>query len=831
MELWPLGAKTAHAAASPGSTNISADIIDAPFIYRSGLVKEGAKPSPSEARIPVYIVVPPGTGFDPARREQPVQVAPELSPAVPQPSRPASPQSGLTRPETGSPAAPQPGLTRPEAGAVSGPSGSVTQRITPLPGSAAPAAQPEVPAGRAGPQAAEQTVVYVDETGKPVDPPLDPRTALADIENMMLENNFQGAYELAEKLLKQSNLSREQRENILHRRADSVFSLHRNEPENFFKEITDTTTEAISFNTGSLRNAGAWLRLGYLNLKANNAYEAEAYFSLLRQQFPKDDNIPLSYYYMGDYQYEQGNLNDAVLQFRFVVEEFPDSRYSRDAALGLTRTLYRLGYYDKAYEIIDYVEKRWPRFYLDYPLVLSLIGDTAYRARQVDRARQAYWLYYNLQPNAADADIILSRLGDIYQSQKYRNAARHVYEEAAKRFPSKDGGIIAMMRMVENGINDDPSLAGMFKVFKQPYNLAPAETYRKIIRDFPDNPLAMLAKLKLAMWSLWQKDYDACFSLCNEIVMAAPDDPLAARALEVSRNAFSMLAAESVNTKRYVRVLDFWNRYPLLHTQEEFLDPESRLALAVSQWEGSNPDVALDTLEPFFLGGKIPEYSEMALILGLTIQVEYNRWAEVEDLLNRVEMWEITPETRRQMDYALGLAYENQGKSQSALPIWKNLYEQNSLPPEQQDYADYFLARQAEKDKDYETAYRIGQEALRRLKDLAALNPGQADTEKIKNILGSLMGIAQASGLIQDALDYGAEYLQYSDQGSDDALSIMYNMAALHRRRGSMGEWEKILTELSANYPQTYYGKAAATQLSSYSMDREAAKYAPAGNL
>jgi tetratricopeptide (TPR) repeat protein len=333
------------------------------------------------------------------------------------------------------------------------------------------------------------------------------------------------------------------------------------------------------------------------------------------------------------------------------------------------------------------------------------------------------------------------------------------------------------------------------------------------------------------MWSLWQKDYDACFSLCNEIVMAAPNDPLAARALEVSRNAFSMLAAESVNTKRYVRVLDFWNRYPLLHTQEEFLDPESRLALAVSQWEGANPDAALDTLEPFFLGGKIPEYSEMALILGLTIQVEYDRWAAVEELLNRVEMWEITPETRRQMDYALGLAYENQGKSPSALPIWKNLYEQNSLPPEQQAYADYFLARQAEKDKDYETAYRIGQEALRRLKDLAALNPGQADTEKIKNILGSLMGIAQSSGMIQDALDYGGEYLQYSDQGSDDALSIMYNMAALHRRRGSMGEWEKILTELSANYPQSYYGKAAATQLSSYNMDREAAKYAPAGNL
>jgi TolA-binding protein len=890
---------------------IEYEAIDAPFIYRSRLVKDGPKPDPAEARIPVMINVPAASVTDAERGAQAQQPAQIPAQPVDQAQQPAAtpvqptaiPQQTVTTPEqSGDQAAPdvpaqQPGITptppaqpaqsaqpvvQPQQPAqipvqpapqpqqpvitpaqpdAAGPSDAqpveqaqpvpvqlpaepgVTQPVIPPAGQPAtppaeptttpPAAQPAAQTTGAGvaPVDPGKPVIYVDEQGNPVDPPLEPQQAIVDLERNMSTGEFAVAYDIADRLSRQNNLDRRQREYVLHRRADAIFSLHREDPAAFFNEIMDSTTIAINFNTRSPRNSEAYLRLGFLQLKANNAYEAEAYFSILRHQYPRDEAVPLSYYYMGDYQYTQGNLNDAVLQFVQVVQEYPDSRYARDAALGLTRTLYRLGYYDKAYEVIDYVEKRWPRYYLDYPPVLSVLGDTSYRARQIDRARQAYLLYYNLLPDAPDANIILSRIGDIYLSQKYRDAATFVYEEAVRRFPGTEGGVIAMMRLAENGINDDPTMAGMFRVFQQPYNLGPAEAYRKIIREYPDSPLVPLVKLKLAMWNVWQKDFEAAFQLCNEIVMADPNHPLAAKAIEVSRNAFAMLAAESVNSKRYERVRDAWNRYPLLHTQEELLDPDSRLALAVSQWEGGDPDGALRTIEPFFLGTKLPEYSEMALTLGLTILVEYDRWQAVEDLADRVSLWEITPPTKRQMDYALGLAYENQGKGQEAMPIWKGLYEQNALPPEQQAYADYFLARQAESDNDLESAYRIGQDALQRLKDLAALNPEQADTEKIKNLVGSLMNIAQTSGLLQNALDYGKEYLTYASPGSDDYLSIMYNMAALQRQRGSMGEWEKILTSLSTDYPGTYYGKAASSQLSAYRMGRDASQYAPAGGF
>lgn len=820
-DLWPFGASLAHAAEAPaeGEEQGETILIEAPFIFRTGISRDGAPPAKGET--PVYVRVPSDWEMrqqspPPAGERSPGAVTPPSGDGQPQPGATPGPPSGAGGNALGDSSA-GPGGEAPAGEGVPQYSATRDAQKSRLPGGGSP-----------GPvQTPQGEVLYVDEQGNPVAPPIDPREGAFEVERLINTGYLQEGISLAEQLLRQSNLTPAQRETFLHRRADAIFTMYRNEPEKYFKEIMDSSSVAVNFNSRSPRNAGAWLRMGYVNLKSGNAYEAEAYFTLLRQQFPKDETVPLSYYYMGDYQYEQGNLNDAALQFMYVVQEFPDSRYSRDAALGLTRTFYRQGLYDKAYEVIDYVEKRWPRYYLDYTPVLSLLGDTAYRARQSDRAREAYWRYYNLNPDSTDADTILTRLGDIYFTQKYRNAAVHVYEEAVRRFPDKNGGIIAMMRLAENSINDTPTLASMFRVFKQPYNLRPAEAYRKIIKDFPDNPLAQLAKLKLAMWNVFQKDFDAALRLCNEIVMANPNGPMAAEAVEVSRNAFALLAAESVTTKRYERVRAAWERYPLLHTQEEFLDPESRLALAVSQWEGADPDAALHTLEPFFLGNKIPEYSEMALLLALTVLGEYERWNEVETLLQRVELWELTPETKRQADYAVALSFENQGKSPEAMPIWKELYEQNALPPEQQAYADYFLARQAEKDRDLETAYRIGQDALARLKDLAALNPQQADTEKIKTLLGSLMNIAQNSGLIQNALDYGNEYLAYTSRGSDDYLSVMYNMAALHQRRGSMGEWEKILTDLSDNYPSTFYGRAATSQLNSYRMNRDASQFAP----
>ncbi len=692
------------------------------------------------------------------------------------------------------------------------------------------AASAPVQAKPATPEQPQKTVVYVDEAGNPVDAPLNPDTASKDVERHANNGEYDPALAILDKLLKQHDLTQAQRETFLHRKADLVFSKYEKDLAPHYQEIREATTSAVNFNTQSRRNAAAYMRLGYINIIVNNSYEAAAYFNLLRQKFPNYENLPLTYYYWGNYQYEQGNLPEAAEQFNYVVLNYPEHPISRDAALGLTRTYYRMGSYQEAYRIMEFVELRWPSFYLDYPPMLSMLGDVALRAGSVDKARAAYWLYYNLVPDAPDADIILTRLGDIYMSGKFHSAAVQVYTEAMERFPAKDGGIISLMRLAEDGIYDDPSISAMFKVFDRPYDRRPAEAYRTIIREYPQNPLVTLAKLKLSMWNLRQKDYIGALDLCSEIVSDTPNSPLVPRAREVAMSAFTLLAAEDAGDKRYTRAREVWQRYPILRTQEEFLDPESRLALAVSQWNTGFQDEALYTLQPFFYGNKAGEISELAMYLALNILTEHFRWEQIVELAQRIELWELTPPAKAQLDYALGLAYENMDRADSAAPIWASLYESKLLPPTQQANVAFYFARSVERKRDFESAYYVGQDSLRQLQELAAVNPSLADNEKIKSQIMSLIDIAETAGQLQLALDYAGQYMKYTAEGSLDQQSVVYRVARIHKKKGDTADWLANLEELSGKYPDSVYGRMAGAELSSYRLGNEAARFSP-GNI
>ena len=117
---------------------------------------------------------------------------------------------------------------------------------------------------------------------------------------------------------------------------------------------------------------------------------------------------------------------------------------------------------------MDYIDKRWPRFYAEYPPILRLMGDVTFKTGDYEKAKGYYWTYYNLDPEEEDIDMVLARLGDIYLQDGHKNAAREVYQEAAARFPDKDGGLVARMRLAEEGVFNEPTVETMFPVFNRP---------------------------------------------------------------------------------------------------------------------------------------------------------------------------------------------------------------------------------------------------------------------------------------------------------------------------------------------------------------------------
>ena len=667
----------------------------------------------------------------------------------------------------------------------------------------------------------------LDEDGNPIPPPPDPDALLKEAGNILASREYQKALDAYNAILALPNLNDEQREMAMYGVSDAQFGLGQDNLAEHFAQIVDTTERAMNFNLKSTRVPSLLLRLGYVNMKMDNVQEAEAYFNMLKRKYPNDPNIPLTYYYWGDYFFKKEDFRRSSDQFQYIVQNYPDSRYVRESSMGLARSLYNLGYYEQAYQVGEYIDKRWPRFYVEYPAVLSMFGDMAIRLNKLDNARRYYWTYYNIAPTGDDADTSLVHLGDIYIQQNKPEAAQEVYQNAVDSFPTRDGGRIAQMRLVEGGIHDNPMIPEMDQLFDKGYNLRPMEVYSHIIKDFPESKLAPLATLKLAMWEMWNKRYEDALKSCEQFAAKYPKHALLPNVQEVALTAFSRLTADSLTEDNYARILRAWESAPALQALEERLTPEVRLALSLSKVNQHKSADALKDLDPFFRGAKDPEFGDSALTLALSTLVDTQSWAQIEPLALRVSTWELKPETKAHLDYARALAFENLGQPEAALPLWEGLKTRGDLPLQLQAYTTYFLSRAALRNNDMQNAYYLSRQALQSLSDIGEADPTKADTAKIKTLLGSLLDITESSGRTTEALEWYQQYAQYVRETDEEWPSLRFRLAQLYKAAGDTDRWASLLKELTAQYPDTLYGRMAASELETHKLRQNISDFMP----
>ncbi|SIO13981.1 tetratricopeptide repeat protein [Halodesulfovibrio marinisediminis] len=678
----------------------------------------------------------------------------------------------------------------------------------------------------------EQTkIVWVDKNGNEVAPPPSP-DHLLKLAKMALNNGvYDEALDSYKELKRIPTLTKKQRNEVLNGIADTQYAMGKNNLTNNYESIIAATTEAMNFDLKSPKVPSHLLRLGYTNLKIGNVREAGAYFNILRRNHPKDDLIPATYYYWGEHYFKEKEWQKAADNFQYIVQKYPDTKFVREAGVGLARSLYQLAYYDQAYQIVDYVGKRWPRFYLDYPPFLSQMGDVAYRLGKSDEARMHYWTYYNIDPDGDDADMVLARLGDIYLETEEFDAAREIYEEAVRKFPSRDGGLVSLMRLAEEGKYDTPTISDMFSVFDKPYSLKPLEIYSKIIEEYPQSRLAPLARLKKAIWYLWNNQHPEALATASSFMEKHPNHELIPRVKEVAMRSFSVLTANNIKEENYEKILQIWDDFPIVHNQEPKLTPESRVALALSMWKKNKPSNALEVLDPFFQQLKIPEYSEMGLSLALSVYVDNERWNDIIELARRVELWELNDESKNQLDYAVALAHENLDQSDKAVDLWTRLKSVEDMPRAKEAYINYFLSRDAERREEFEPAYKLGITSLRTFKELAAKDPEKADNEKIRDLLNSLMDITERTGRSEEALEWARELAQAVPENDPGYPAMRYRIASLYKKTGDIKKWKDILSQLVAADPKSLYGRMATSDLTTQNLSKDASSFSPTGSL
>ncbi|WP_156933003.1 tetratricopeptide repeat protein [Desulfonatronum lacustre] len=643
------------------------------------------------------------------------------------------------------------------------------------------------------------------------DPDAKYQRLLSSARAAMMNSEFDVAIEALRALSNLPDLSDAVREEVLYNIGDALFGLHQADLADNFGPVAHAYERAMNFNPKSQRTALALRNLGVLHLRVNNLPEAKAYFNVLKRDYPHDPLVPTAEYYLGQFFLERGDYDQAADHFQIVVQNHPEHSIAQQSSVGLAKALNALGYDEQAFQIMDFMEKRWPRYYIDEPELLELAGIIALRVNALDSAKQRLLTYYNLMPDTPEAHMLLARIGDIYLLSGQSDPARRVFERAAELFPDQEGGLIAKMRLVEGGIHDEPSLDDMFATRRA------AEVYSEIISKHPDSPLAAVATIKLAIWQIWNKRLEDSLMVVSEFLANQPNHSLVPKALEVGTEAFTQLVERNAADGRYPEILEQWDENVFLHDLLDELSPSTQLGLAMAYWRAGDLEQAIALARPYLREDTPKELQIAALELILGIFLEQQEWTRIVDLAPLRD--DLPGPQRRELTYSVALAMENLGRSEEARPLWRGLAEDFDLTDAQRGYALYFLARTAMQEENFERVYLYAQEAL------SLLLLDREDPGKIRDAVTWLTQVTERTGRLQEALAWALELDQLIDRSDPDWSMSRYRLAQLYQRAQNHAEWKAVLEDLKAEDPQGLYGRLAASALQGRTLEDSAGRF------
>lgn len=606
-------------------------------------------------------------------------------------------------------------------------------------------------------------------------------------------------------------------EELLYTLADITMKEGLADLEGNFASILEAYETAKNSNLDSRNVPEAISRIGYLHLFVGNVPEAKGYFDFLRRKYPDDRRVAMIDYYWGEHYLRLKEYGRAAEHFQYAIQNFPMSLAVQPSTVGLLRAFTGLGYFDKALQIVDNIEKRWPSYYLSDPSFLMSAGYAAMLSGNPARAKDYFWAYANIVPDAPDVDVAMARIGDILLKEDNPDAAREIYHRTSEAYPAREGGLIAKMRLAEEGVLDQPSIADMNPVFSRPES-NPEQIYNSIL-EHADSPLAPVARLKLAMWHLWNKKYAASLEEIRRFQDEHPEHELLPKAREVADTALRDWLTNDLELEDFNGAVLHWGAHENMY-QDRDVDPRIRLIVATALMQTGRSQQALDMARPFVFGSAPRgEFSEPGLEVTLAMQVELQKWRDILELSKEVESWNLGQERQRQVDYATALAHEKLEQSASAGPLWTKLATDMGLTDTQRAYAHYFLGRDALGSGNLEQASILGQEAL------TLLQKEKSDIPKIKETLELLVQAAEKSGRTQDALAWTLEYDGYVDENDAAWPAHTYRKAMLFKKNSETDKWRESLNRIKELFPNSLHGRMAAAELEGTRIEREVEKF------
>lgn len=685
-------------------------------------------------------------------------------------------------------------------------------------------ANPAIPPAPTPPEI-EREVIYVDEQGNPVPKPAEPEKMLAEAQTLLDQGKHDDALAVLEQVRQIPGLSRDLLERTLYLISDGLWARYANDPLAGFEPIVSATNEALNANLRSARAPDALLRLGLANVNVGNLGDAAGYIVALMRRYPDYPGVAQGFTALGQAQLKEGQDQRAEQSFGVILDKYPESSQLEAASVGLAKALVKQGKDERAQVILDFISKRWPRYYINDPEFLLMQAANDEKLNRADAALALDWLYVNLDPQRPANAPLLLKMGDYYTENGNPSAGEFVYRQVRENFPDSPAAVTAAMRLAEKGVYDTPiNYEQMSEVFnKVGGNLWRA--YNDLANSTLDTPERILARLKQAMWLYWDKQYPEAMGKAADFIDNYPEHKDINQAREILWDAFQKELAQSLREHNYGRILLLWNGFPYIRERYGAIDAPLRYALAQGWLERGDEEKSFELLGDFLAKPMDPEYGEAAFSQFFNHYLKNQNWDKILDLGNLVRDWNMKPELRNQLAYAEALSAQNLNLGAAALNRWKSLASRTDIPLYQQAYATYFLAKDAENRRDIRAAYEGNRKVVEMFSRLADERSDKADPERIKESILSLMDICEVGNRVPEALEWLARYNVYVPDNSAEYPGVRFREARLYRKLGDNARAQALLEDIASRFPSSPFADAAKAELRTFEVSRDLRRF------
>lgn len=278
--------------------------------------------------------------------------------------------------------------------------------------------------------------------------------------------------------------------------------------------------------------------VGILQRHLNNPAAAEGFLTLVKDGFMDYPGIQEVLYHLAKIYADKGYNDKALDYFKAVFENYPESKYTVDAGIGMGKALLKKLHYIDAISILSYLIASNPEKIYDSPDLLVNMGNANLKLGRGGVARDNLIRAYNLFPEITGRDVIMSSIGDTYAMEGDTARAMNIYRFVMTGFPGTEGFVTSAIGLARH-LKDRAEREKLYEMIKT---------------EYPDHTMASIAMMRLAEIYENAGEYIRCIEEIENLLARHPRG-LRYEAVKLMQKAYELLFEKQVETGQNSQVL------------------------------------------------------------------------------------------------------------------------------------------------------------------------------------------------------------------------------------------------------------------------------------